>query len=462
VGNAKTPAEILQENNAALALIVSDGNSTVSLGSGFFIEDGSALVTNFHVIEGGKDVYVKVGDGRLITTDMLYGYDVKQDLAVLKVSPPAPRAVMLGDSDKVVPGAPITVIGNPEGLEKSVTNGLVSGTRTIEGQRLFQISAPISHGSSGGPVFDEQGRVIGVVVSSLSDGQNLNFAIPVNEALKLWSARHETSLAALPAVERPQTATLDGSWSATFADSLSSGQLSFTLVQEGTSVRGTYTSSLGGGGTVTGKIAENKFSFDLVQSVQGCPGHFTGSADLRSGSMVGTFTGTDCQGTHANGTFSMAKGAVPLQPTQPQPVTAAATPPVIEYGDTSELRGVKKIFIYGVEPDVRKNMLQQFAKQPELQVVGRIEEADMVLVFGAQTFSMGTHTNVWTDAYGHTYGTTTPRYGVSGQGSVVRFIPPNRVRVVWQFSATRTNVFQRRPSTNLVRDFVAAWEKANR
>lgn len=83
---SKHPPRFLQENNAALALIVSDGNSTVSLGSGFFIEDGSALVTNFHVIEGGKDVYVKIGDGRVIKTDTLYGYDVKQDLAVLKVS----------------------------------------------------------------------------------------------------------------------------------------------------------------------------------------------------------------------------------------------------------------------------------------------------------------------------------------------------------------------------------------
>jgi S1-C subfamily serine protease len=61
--SAKTPAQIPQENNPAFALILSDGSSTVSLGSGFFIEDGSALVTNFHVIEGAKVVYVKTGDG---------------------------------------------------------------------------------------------------------------------------------------------------------------------------------------------------------------------------------------------------------------------------------------------------------------------------------------------------------------------------------------------------------------
>jgi serine protease Do len=154
----KTPAQILQENNAAFALILSDGNSTVSLGSGFFIEDGSGLVTNFHVIEGAKVIYVKTGDGRTFNTDTAYAYDVKQDLAVLKVSPGVTQTAALGDSDKVVVGTPITVIGNPEGLEKSVTNGLISGIRTLDGQQLFQISAPISHGSSGGPVFDDKGR----------------------------------------------------------------------------------------------------------------------------------------------------------------------------------------------------------------------------------------------------------------------------------------------------------------
>src|SRR5207302_1030236 len=107
--------------------------------------------------------------------------DEKKDLAILKVISSDVRALKLGDSDKVAIGSSIVVMGNPEGLEKSVTNGLVSGLRTIEeNQKLFQISAPISHGSSGGPVFDDNGQVIGVVVAFLKDGQNLNFAIPIN------------------------------------------------------------------------------------------------------------------------------------------------------------------------------------------------------------------------------------------------------------------------------------------
>ncbi len=113
-------------------------------------------------------------------------------------------------------------------------------------------------------------------------------------------------------------------------------------------------------------------------------------------------------------------------------------------------------------PSHPANMIKQFAKHPELRAVGEIEKADVVLVFGAQVFSMGSHTSVWTDAYGNSYATTTPRYGINGKGSAVKFVPPNTLRVVWQFSPTRTVVFQRRPSTNFVRDFVNAWEKANK
>jgi hypothetical protein len=462
---AKTPVEILQDNSAALALIVSDGTSTVSLGSGFFIEDGSALVTNFHVIEGAKRVYVKTGDGHTLSTDTVYCYDTKQDLAVLKVSPAPGRSVTLGDSSKVVPGTQITVIGNPEGLEKSVTNGLISGIRETDARQLFQISAPVSHGSSGGPVFDDKGEVVGVVVGMLSDGQNLNFAIPINLVTKIWMTRHEVSLASLPVTDRDSrdsiSASLDGAWAATFADSVSSGQLSFTLAQDQADIRGTYTSSTGGGGTVAGRVTGGQLSFEMTQAVQGCPGHFTGIAELRRGSMVGTYSGIDCQGTHANGTFTMTHGLAPVAPVQPVPPSGVVRQPVIEYGDASELRGVKNVFLFGLEPDVRKNMLKEFVKHPQLHIAGRIEESDIVITFGAQTFSRGSFTSVSSDVFGNADAMTVPLRGVTGQGSALRLIPPNTIRVVWQFSATRVNAFQRRPSTNMVRDFFAAWEKAN-
>lgn len=464
---SKTPAEILKENESSLALILSADGEAISLGSGFFIGDGSAVVTNLHVVAGAKKVVLKTGNGQVLSTETLYGFDEKKDLAILHVPPPpGSHVTTLGDSDKVAVGESIVVVGNPEGLEKSVTNGLISGMRTFDEQKLFQISAPISHGSSGGPVFNNRGQVIGVVVAFLKDGQNLNFAIPINRVSELWAARKEVSLAALPvSADAPKTNPLDieGGWAATFADSVSSGQLSFTLMQDGSAVRGTYTSSMGGGGTINGSVTNNKFSFELTQSIKDCPGKFVGSADLRSNSMFGTYYGSDCQGAHSNGSFSMTKGLAPIQPpAQATPAAATATQPIIQYGSPSELRGVHTVFIYGVEPEVRNNMLKQFAKHPELQVVGEIEKADVVLVFGANTFSMGSFTNVWSDTNGNAYSTTTPRYGITGEGSAVKFVPPNTLRVVWQFGATRTTVFQRRPSTNFIRDFVSAWERANR
>jgi hypothetical protein len=90
---------------------------------------------------------------------------------------------------------------------------------------------------------------------------------------------------------------------------------------------------------------------------------------------------------------------------------------------------VKTVFIYGVEPEIRNNMLKQFEKHPGLQVVGEIEKADLVLVFGGQLFSRGTFTSVWTDANGNRWASTAPRYGVNGQGSAVKFIPPNIMRI---------------------------------
>src|SRR5579859_143104 len=224
---SKTPAAIVKESEFGLALILSADGESINLGSGFFIQDGTAVVTNFHVIQGAKRVLVKTGNGKFLDADAVYAFDEKKDLAILKVISSDVRAVKLGDSDKVAIGSSIVVIGNPEGLEKSVTNGLISGLRTVEDQNLFQISAPISHGSSGGPVFDDKGEVIGVVVAFLKDGQNLNFAIPINSVSAMWANRKETSLSGLPrSIDPPSTTAaaptaLEGSWAATFADSLS-------------------------------------------------------------------------------------------------------------------------------------------------------------------------------------------------------------------------------------------------
>jgi hypothetical protein len=332
---------------------------------------------------------------------------------------------------------------------------------------LFQISAPISPGSSGGPVFDQEGHVIGVVRAYLSEGQNLNFAIPINAVTQLWGNRGETALSALPVSHPEQFQTsrntnpnIDGAWNATFADSVVSGQLGFSLVQTGDSVQGTYTSSLGGGGSISGTISGETFRFELRQTVANCPGTFIGTANVRANVMAGTYTGSDCQGFHADGSFTMSHGPAPIS--APPVIPAVATPqPVMEYGTTTELRGLHSVFVYAEDPGVRANILKELGKERRVSVVGSAEQADLILVFGASTFSMGSHTYVWTDSYGNAYGNTTPRYGITGVGYAVRFVPPNKARILWQFSATRVSILQRRPSTNFVRDFLKAFKTAN-
>jgi hypothetical protein len=168
-------------------------NSTgreVSLGSGFFLPDGR-IATNRHVVEGATRMTAQASNDRTLgTAEYAEAVGRTADLAILPRigAPPAtlPLATRLPEA-----GESVVVIGAPEGLSNTVSTGIVSAIRSIQGRTLVQISAPISHGSSGGPVLNMRGEVIGVSVSVLSEGQNLNFAVPATELLTLSQARPE-------------------------------------------------------------------------------------------------------------------------------------------------------------------------------------------------------------------------------------------------------------------------------
>jgi S1-C subfamily serine protease len=177
----KTPTQILDENRDSIAVIVAGGDRSLNLGTGFFVQSKGLLLTNLHVAEGMDLVGVKLpSSGSVVWARYARGFDSDSDLVVLEVETAAAKTARLGDSDEVRVGEPIVVVGNPEGLEQTVSNGLVSAIGELNGRRLFQISAPVSEGSSGSPVFNEYGEVIGVVVGSLQSGQNLNFAVAIN------------------------------------------------------------------------------------------------------------------------------------------------------------------------------------------------------------------------------------------------------------------------------------------
>jgi len=153
--------------------------ATISRGSGFFISNNK-IITNRHVIEKSNRVEVHLMNGKKFTARGVLAIDGEGDLALLQVDIPQNLAVAL-PIEKIAPqeGESIVVVGNPFGLEGSVSNGIVSAVRTIPGYgKIIQITAPISPGSSGSPVVNMRGQVIGVASLQAAEGQSLNFAIP--------------------------------------------------------------------------------------------------------------------------------------------------------------------------------------------------------------------------------------------------------------------------------------------
>lgn len=161
-------------------------------GSGFFV-DVDRVVTNRHVIDGAYRAEVHLNSGHTFPVKSVLAVDAEGDVALLKVDAPA-NLVRPLSLDRTSPqeGESVVVIGNPFGLEGSVTNGIVSAVRDIPGfGRIIQITAPISPGSSGSPVVNMQGQVIGVATLQITGGQSVNFAIP-SERIALLGRNAQT------------------------------------------------------------------------------------------------------------------------------------------------------------------------------------------------------------------------------------------------------------------------------
>lgn len=155
-----------------------------SLGSGFIIDREGYILTNNHVVEKAQSIKVKLTDGKEYDATVI-GKDPKTDIALIKINakqslPVAP----FGDSDKLEVGDWVVAIGNPFGLEHTVTQGIVSAKGRIIGlgpyDDLIQTDASINPGNSGGPLFDLHGEVVGMNTAIFSGGQNIGFAIPIN------------------------------------------------------------------------------------------------------------------------------------------------------------------------------------------------------------------------------------------------------------------------------------------
>lgn len=149
------------------------------LGSGFWL-GGGEIVTNAHVVAGGAWAEIHSLDGQLIgTAPYAILLDAPSDLVVLTVPNGRMGGLGLAECDPGVGGS-VWAFGAPLGLDGTVSSGIISATRETEGRRLLQMTVPISSGSSGGPVVDAAGNVVGIAAGMMREGQNLNFAIPVS------------------------------------------------------------------------------------------------------------------------------------------------------------------------------------------------------------------------------------------------------------------------------------------
>src|SRR5438876_1345055 len=160
---------------------------TRASGSGVIVDAKGYVLTNNHVIENAQDITVRLSEGRKFTAKLV-GRDPKTDLAVLKVDAPALLPVAeLGDSDQLRVGQWAIAIGNPFGLDRTVTVGIVSATaRNRVGvatyENFIQTDASINPGNSGGPLLNLDGKVIGINTAIVASGQGIGFSIPINEA----------------------------------------------------------------------------------------------------------------------------------------------------------------------------------------------------------------------------------------------------------------------------------------
>jgi S1-C subfamily serine protease len=218
---------VFEATRPSVLLIVAydENDQPTGMGSGFFFGDTKTIATNLHVVQNATKLAIKLSSGETGWIDTVLGVDTERDLALLQsniTGTPIKAAGRLPDI-----GEDILAIGNPSGLEGTVSTGIISGIRTEDGSQYFQITAPISPGSSGGPIIDEHNEVLGVSTFYLDGAQSLNFAMPAAYLTKLYSKKSEATLAALKSSTNSALKRVEGNVKIMFAEMEFSGSINY-------------------------------------------------------------------------------------------------------------------------------------------------------------------------------------------------------------------------------------------
>lgn len=194
-------ADIVKRSAGCVAYIeVHDGGGkSVTVGSGFVADSNGVIISSLHVFDGAASATIKLEGGAEFTNPLVAGFDRERDIIVLRVPSSKLCSLPMNRSGTQQVGEKIVVIGNPAGLSGTVSDGIVSSVREAESGRLYQITAPVSPGSSGGPVLNMQGEVVAIIAFTMRSGQNLNFAVPVSYVFPLLQSPKSLTLAQLSA-----------------------------------------------------------------------------------------------------------------------------------------------------------------------------------------------------------------------------------------------------------------------
>ena len=179
---------ILSETKDAVFTVYANLDNGISQGSGFFISTDGVGITNYHVLDDANSAYILTGDGKKYNISNIVDYDANMDLVKFKIKANPDSKFKALEIQRGLPqqGSSILSLSTPIGLEATLSTGIISALRNddIHGA-IIQITAPISHGSSGSPVMDMTGTVVGVATFGFEQGQSLNFAVAANNIYKM-------------------------------------------------------------------------------------------------------------------------------------------------------------------------------------------------------------------------------------------------------------------------------------
>lgn len=187
-GQSLTAEQIYKKVSGAVVVVhaYNDNDELAAQGSGVVLNDKGYVVTNYHVLSGNSKLKILHGKEIIPYVDII-GIDVEKDILILKIEAKKFPAIKTGDSKSLNIGQRVYAIGSPMGLENSISEGIISGLRSVDElkRNFIQITASISPGSSGGAVVNDKGELIGISTLTAKVGQNLNFAIPIDDILKV-------------------------------------------------------------------------------------------------------------------------------------------------------------------------------------------------------------------------------------------------------------------------------------